>query len=65
VNTSSVPSLRTYFPLKRLIEESGYTRQHLMRLEREGKIPPFLRRRRGCRVFGTDEHRAALAGRAA
>ena len=45
------------------MEEFHYTRQHLLRLEKEGEIPPFLRRHKHCRVFATEAHREALAGR--
>jgi hypothetical protein len=59
----STSPLQPIFPLKKFVEEFHYTRQHLLKLEREGQIPPFLRRHKRCRVFGTEEHRRALAGR--
>jgi hypothetical protein len=57
------PQLERLFPLTALMEEFHYSRQHLLRLEREGQIPPFLRRHKHCRVYGTEQHRLALAGR--
>jgi len=37
-----------------------YTTQHIYRLEREGRIPPLHRRRRGCRAYLGPEHYAVL-----
>jgi len=57
------PPIGAIFSLKKLAEEFGYHPKSIMRLEREQKIPPLLRRGPHCRAFGTDEHREALAGR--
>jgi len=51
------------FPLAELADEFGYHVKTLFRLEREGKIPPLLRRAPKCHVFASEEHRRALAGR--
>ena len=52
-----------FYSVRDLMELSGYTEQHIRRLEREGAIPRFFRRAAGCRVFGDDTHAAALTGR--
>jgi len=40
-----------------------YSRQHIRRLEKEGKIPPMHRRAPGCKPLFTDKHVAALTGK--
>ena len=57
-----MPEPLTIIPLADLAEECGYHVKSLFRLEREGKIPPLLRRARRCHVYGTEEHRRALIG---
>jgi hypothetical protein len=56
-------SLPPIIPVGKLADEFDYHPKTLLRLEREGKIPPFLRRAKHCRPFATEEHRKALAGR--
>lgn len=50
------------YTLAELADATGYHVKSLFRLEREGKIPPLLRRARRCHVYGTEEHRRALVG---
>jgi len=54
--------LPTIILLADLADEFGYHVKTLFRLEREGKIPPLLRRAPHCHVYATEEHRRALAG---
>jgi hypothetical protein len=62
-NVSEEKSLPLVIPLAELADEFNYHVKSLFRLEREGKIPPLLRRARRCHVYATEEHRRALAGR--
>ena len=55
-------SLPLVIPLADLADEFGYHVKSLFRLEREGKIPPLLRRAPHCHVYATEEHRRALIG---
>jgi hypothetical protein len=62
INVPEEKQLPLIIPLAELADEFGYHVKSLFRLEREGKIPPLLRRAPKCHVFATEEHRRALVG---
>jgi hypothetical protein len=56
-------AIRRYYTWRDLPELGiRYSKQHIRRLEKQGKIPPLLRRAPGCANYLTDRHIEALTG---